>query len=977
MTQYTITTITPADLRDASTRFVEIYREIRDGSNNPNDTIRASVAALGYDTTAAMLATWVNIKAEDDRISRRNKDHAATVPGALAGEDARNNFVFFPEETIHACHLDQLANAMRNYTPEPEPTDTDETPEAQTEPEAAAETPAAAEVPNESAPQEFATATASPINEELARRAMEMNSYRDYIPGSATAEYERYCAAADEIAARQKAKTDPMHHGKIDALLASYKKRIAEYINRSNEIDTRCPSWLVTGGSNFPTGKKAKQNAARDKNMEFYNDTQALLDKIRSVGMGGISADDPDAAAKIEQKLTARRELQERMKAANAAIRMKDTAAGDARLAELGFTPKEINDLRAPDFLGRVGFANYELSNNNAEIHRLEKRLADLRKRAENQLPDFDFDGGHAEANADENRLQLFFNGKPSDEIRDALKKEGYRWSPRFGAWQRQLTPNAYRAIKYAFGNLGIAIHETADGDAAEDVTEVTPTEPETDAADLTPEQAETEQATEPAPQEEITTDPPEGPETTAPTESAQSETEPAPQENAAPVPTVKIYWNGIKYNGGKLIKCRYSSDPAADSSVTVYADDYTDLPRDLLPVVNESDGMTDYYETDRATVTKDHPLYRFFRHAYQKATERMERRHLERLRAALAEIESGPHRDFDCDFTRGEIERAEKTLAAVENAPDPGQPTAEDIAAVYRLNLEAENARREAEQAEALRQREETLRQRAEGAAMIRAEMELHPIRENEPTVTILWSESPAFYNFRDNSGDCNLPLSVAAADAILRRLDALLGVQGYDKTKFCITGTDPDGEEIDHTGRYDIGDNDGGLVAHIRNLADWYRTHDEHTGQLIDDPEPETENTRFAAWLATFLDDPTPSDPTPTDPQPEEAEPANVISFPVSAEETVTEPEPLPESVTIPDAAPFAEILAAAALIPGCTAEVKGAKTARPIIWLHGVTKEHKDAAKAIGAIWSPKKSAWWITPDRYAAKVEIPAD
>lgn len=877
MEQITITAnITARDIENAAAQLVTIYNDARQNGGRPSDTIRAAVAALGYELTAATVATWITGKTGDGRITRRNLDFAATVPGALTLDEIRARWIYAPSD-IHPAHLDQLADALREYVPEgPTPAPTESAPEdaAQTETAPAAETPAAAEIPTETAedrpedlPQESATTPpASPINEELARRAKEMNSYDDYIPGSATAEYESYCAAADEIAARQKAKTDPIHHGKIDALLAAYKKRIAEYINRSNEIDTRCPSWLISGGSNFPTGKKAKQNAARDKNMEFYNDTQALLDKIRAVGMGGISSDDPDAAAKIERKIAGLREAQERMKAANAAIRMKDTAAGDARLAELGFTQKDIHELRTPDF-GRPGFQSWALSNNNAEIHRLEGRLADLRKRAENPLPDFDFDGGHAEANADENRLQLFFDGKPSDEIRDALKKEGFRWSPRFGAWQRQLSPNAYRAIKYAFANLGITIHETADGDAAEDVTEETQTAPETDAADLTPERAEpeqetTEQATEPtdeetpdtihetetetAPQEETQTAPTEDPETTAapetaassdespdqtdtetPTEQENTQTATAPQENAPTVQTVKIYWNGIKINGGKLLKWHITTDLHKGSPVTAYAASYADdLPRDLLPVVNESDGMTDYYETDRTTVTVEHPLYKFLRYAALKADARPVEKRLADLRQQLPENRLEWYNTANTAIKK-EIDALEIHLAVYEYTNDPGQPTAEDVDAALRYISEQANA----------------------------------PDADTE-------------------------------------------------------TETPPDPTLEDH------------------------------------DP----------ANVIPF--------PAPADPMPEDTAPAT-DETPADATQ---ESEPTHANVT---AALIAEITAAAALIPGCKPEVKGAKTSKPVIWLHGVTKEHKDAAKALGAAWAAKKAAWWITPDRFTARREIPAE
>lgn len=57
----------------------------------------------------------------------------------------------------------------------------------------------------------------------------------------------------------------------------------------------------------------------------------------------------------------------------------------------------------------------------------------------------YNFENKHCEViqNVDENRLQLKFNGKPNDSTRDLLKHNGFKWSPKNGVWQRQLTPNA------------------------------------------------------------------------------------------------------------------------------------------------------------------------------------------------------------------------------------------------------------------------------------------------------------------------------------------------------------------------------------------------------------------------------------------------------------------------------------------------------------------------------------------------------
>ena len=267
------------------------------------------------------------------------------------------------------------------------------------------------------------------INEEAARTANDLNSHYTYREGSATASYRRQVDEATELAERQKKRVDPMYHEKIDSLLDTYARKLAANMNKGYEIDARVPSILIAGGSNFPTRKKEKQNAARDSNYREWQDIQGLLDKIRSTGMGGISSDDPQAVEKLEAKLAALEKNQEMMKAANAAIRMKDPAKGDAKLAELGYTPEDIAKLRAPDFCGRIGYPAYALQNNNANIRRIRGRIAELKKRTENTPEGWEFDGGRVVVNTAENRLQIIFDGKPDADIRTELKGQDAKGS--------------------------------------------------------------------------------------------------------------------------------------------------------------------------------------------------------------------------------------------------------------------------------------------------------------------------------------------------------------------------------------------------------------------------------------------------------------------------------------------------------------------------------------------------------------------
>ena len=325
--------------------------------------------------------------------------------------------------------------------------------EAAKQPEAEA---AAPELPEEIAPvqekeaqpEQAAPAPYYTINEAAAKRAKDMNSFSDYKQGSATAEYRHYVDEAVQLAERQKQRVDPMYHEKIDSLLDTYARKLAANMNKGYEIDARVPSILIAGGSNFPTRKKEKQNAARDSNYREWQDIQGLLDKIRSTGMGGISADDPQAVQKLEKKLESLEKSQETMKAVNAYYRKHKTLDGCPHLS-----PEQLEKLKADMasswHLGDKPFATWALSNNSAEIRRVKDRIKSLSQQKEIGFVGWEFDGGKVEANTEANRLQIFFEDKPDEATREALKSNGFRWSPKAGAWQRQLTSNAYYAADY------------------------------------------------------------------------------------------------------------------------------------------------------------------------------------------------------------------------------------------------------------------------------------------------------------------------------------------------------------------------------------------------------------------------------------------------------------------------------------------------------------------------------------------------
>ncbi len=275
-----------------------------------------------------------------------------------------------------------------------------------------------------------------------------MNSFSDYVPGSATRFYRAKVDEAAALAERQKGQVDPIHHERIDRLLDTFARKLADNINRRNEIAARVPSILIAGGGNFPVRKKEKQNQADAAAMEEYRQIRGLLDKIRGAGRGGISADDPAAVDKLKAKLAGLEAVQEKMKAVNAYYRKHGTLEGCPQLSAA-----EIEELKAG--MARSWraqprpYESYLLTNNNANIHRVKERIEELTKRPETEFTGWAFDGGEVKVNQEANRLQVFFAEKPDRETCSAMRHGGFKWAPSVGAWQRQLTGNAIYAAKH------------------------------------------------------------------------------------------------------------------------------------------------------------------------------------------------------------------------------------------------------------------------------------------------------------------------------------------------------------------------------------------------------------------------------------------------------------------------------------------------------------------------------------------------
>lgn len=154
-----------------------------------------------------------------------------------------------------------------------------------------------------------------------------------------------------------------------------------------------------------------------------------------------IYTEDEDAEERLRQRIIALEKLQETMKAANKIIRSKKWTEDEKlkRLIEAGMTEDGAREAMIPDCFGIRGFASFELTNNGAKIRKAKERLEEVIRLKSTETKTYEINGVKVVENTQANRLQLFFSGKPTDEIRTFLKRNGFRWAPSEKCWQSYL----------------------------------------------------------------------------------------------------------------------------------------------------------------------------------------------------------------------------------------------------------------------------------------------------------------------------------------------------------------------------------------------------------------------------------------------------------------------------------------------------------------------------------------------------------
>lgn len=205
---------------------------------------------------------------------------------------------------------------------------------------------------------------------------------------------------------------------------------------------SRCYSVLVVGPARFNSRRHERMNdyemAAKQRLKDWSEKVVKRINRQeRLTGWQEVE--------RLQSKLDTLTELHEKMKAANKIVRSKKMVEAEQidELVALGFNEQQaIEILKPTERWQSVGFPTYQLQNNLAKIKATQEAIERHKAMAEAEDKEITFNGGRVVVCNSDERMRFYFDEIPSVEVRNLMKRNAFKWSPKNGAWQRQLTAN-------------------------------------------------------------------------------------------------------------------------------------------------------------------------------------------------------------------------------------------------------------------------------------------------------------------------------------------------------------------------------------------------------------------------------------------------------------------------------------------------------------------------------------------------------
>ena len=217
---------------------------------------------------------------------------------------------------------------------------------------------------------------------------------------------------------------------------------------------SRCYSVLVTGPARFNNRRHEKMNdyerAAKQRLIDWSEKVVKRINRQqRLTGWQEVE--------RLQSKLDTLTELHDKMKAANKIVRSKKMSEEEQidGLVALGLNEKQAVEILKPtERWQSVGFPTYQLQNNLAKIKDTQAAIERHKAMAEAEDKEIKFNGGRVVVCNSDERMRFYFDEIPPVEVRNLMKRNAFKWSPKNGAWQRQLTANCKYDTKRILAEL-------------------------------------------------------------------------------------------------------------------------------------------------------------------------------------------------------------------------------------------------------------------------------------------------------------------------------------------------------------------------------------------------------------------------------------------------------------------------------------------------------------------------------------------
>jgi hypothetical protein len=226
----------------------------------------------------------------------------------------------------------------------------------------------------------------------------------------------------------------------------NYEEKFIDKVMLIYARQARCASPMITGPANFNNRRNGKAWDSRDNAVKDFDHWRTKYFKAVNRERTLSPEAETDKTVEELERMEIKHELYKQMN------KIKGVEGKRAFAVE--------NDFMAVfDYWKEQGHCipSYHLTNHNNKIKARKEKLEVMASRIEtkSEWQKIEFNGGYVDIEND--RVVIKHNEKPSREVIDLIKSNGFKYSPKTVSWVRKHTENAVHAVKTILPKLGVA----------------------------------------------------------------------------------------------------------------------------------------------------------------------------------------------------------------------------------------------------------------------------------------------------------------------------------------------------------------------------------------------------------------------------------------------------------------------------------------------------------------------------------------